>query len=275
MDRPDYRKEYLERSSSDEVERSTESAVTSATAVPALLARLGDRDQERKMRLDALSKLQTLSFAVEQFRPSLPDYLELLRAVSTEPDRVLRARALEILALRRDEYAQRLLLDGLQGRATPLVPRRKALKLLGYDQHAAPRELLVELVDSSDAVIRRRALRQLAADGESAPIFERIASDPEEDDKSRQIGLTALQSLQPEKFGELARRLAVDERVDDDLRAASLTALAEERRVGGAIEIDEDLREAVRETRDKTRSRRLTRAADNFLDAASPSPTDD
>ena len=156
---------------------------------------------------------------------------------------MLRARALEILALRRDEFAQGLLLDGLERKTTRLVPDRKALKLLGYDQHAVPRELLVDLVESSDAVLRRQALRQLAADGDSVSIFERIVSDASEDEESRRIGLTALQSLEPKKFEKFAREFAMDESVQDDLRAASITALAEERRVGKAAGADDELRQ--------------------------------
>jgi hypothetical protein len=125
----------------------------------------------------------------------------------------------------------------------------------------------VDLVESPDAVLRRQALRQLAADGDSASIFERIVSDASEDEESRRIGLTALQSLEPKKFEKFAREFAMDESVEDELRAASITALAEERRVGKAANADDDLRQAVQEARERTSSPGLTRAADDLLDA--------
>jgi hypothetical protein len=266
MDRPDYRKEYLEKGSEAEPAGAKKRASPTAET-EGLVEVLIDLERSREDRLSALARLQTLSFAVEEFRPFLGAYLEGLRAVATDRDQVLRARALEILALRRDEFAQGLLLDGLERKTTRLVPDRKALKLLGYDQHAVPRELLVDLVESSDTVLRRQALRQLAADGDSVLIFERIVSDASEDEESRRIGLTALQSLEPKKFEKFAREFAMDESVQDDLRAASITALAEERRVGKAAGADDDLRQAVQEAREKTSSPGLTRAADDLLDA--------
>jgi hypothetical protein len=266
MSSPDYREQYLkEVKDSEPAEAKRSGGPTSEAA--GLIEVLNDLESSREERLAALARLQTLSFAVEEFRPFLGDYLEALRGVATESDQVLRARALEILALRRDEYAQGLLLDGLERKSSRLVPDRKALKLLGYDQHAVPRTVLVDLVDSSDAVLRRQALRQLAADGESVSIFERIVSDPSEDEESRRIGLTALQSLEPTKFERFAREFAMDENAEDELRAASITALAEEKRVGKAVNVDDELRQAVEEAREKTRSPGLTRAADDLLEA--------
>jgi hypothetical protein len=266
MDRPDYRKEYLEGATEAEPSAAVERADPSSDP-EGLIEVLIDVERARDDRLSALAKLQTLSFAVEDFRPFLGDYLEALRGAATDPDQVLRAKALEILALRRDEYAQGLLLDSLERKSTRLVPDRKALKLLGYDQHAVPRELLVDLVESSDTVLRRQALRQLTADGESVSLFEHIVSDPSEDEESRRIGLTALQSLEPKKFEKFAREFAMDESVQDELRAASITALAEEKRVGKAASVDDELRNAVHKAREKTRSPGLTRAADDLLDA--------
>ncbi len=268
MDLPDYRKEYFDEASESEPAAATEGGdPTSGPDPEELLEVLRDLSRSREDRLSALATLQTLSFAVEAFRRSLPNYLEGLREVSTGADQVLRGRALEILALRRDEYAQGLLLNGLERKSSRLVPDRKALKLLGYDQHAVPREMLVELTDSSDTVLRRQALRQLAADGESVSIFERIVADSSEDEESRRIGLTALQSLEPKKFEKFAREFAMDDSVQDELRAASITALAEERRVGNVAAVDDELRHAVQEARESTSSPGLTRAADDLLDA--------
>jgi hypothetical protein len=266
MDRPDYREQYLKEVKDSQAAGATKRVAPTAEAT-GLIEVMNDPESSREERLSALAKLQTLSFAVEDFRPFLGDYLEGLRGAATAADQVLRARALEILALRRDEYAQGLLLNSLERKSSRLVPDRKALKLLGYDQHAVPRTLLVDLVDSSDTVLRRQALRQLAADGESVSIFERIVSDPSEDEESRRIGLTALQSLEPETFERFAREFAMDESVTDELRAASITALAEEKRVGRAAGIDDELRDAVQVARERTSSPGLTRAADDLLDA--------
>ncbi|MEA2125763.1 MAG: hypothetical protein QOI80_2545 [Solirubrobacteraceae bacterium] len=266
MSEPDHRAEYLAKAA--------KSGRRGAAGAPqdddpdTLLARLADPGEDRAVRLDALTRLQAMTFAVERFRPTLPRYIETLREIATGRDRQVRRQALEVLALRRDEYAQRLLIEGLEGERPALVPQRMAVKLLGYDQHATPSDLLGRLAtESSDTTVRRQALRALSADGSRAAVFRRIAADPDEDPEIRRIGLTALQSLDPQAFGDIAARVAVDDDVDEDLRAVSLTALAGEARAARASGIHDHLEAPVRDVRARTSSRRLTRAADDFLDA--------
>lgn len=264
MTAPDYRKRYAKASSKRE-KRSD--APGPRADVPELLAVLADKEADRERRLAALRELQALSFAAEQFQEHGRAYVAVLRAAATDRDARVRRAVLEVLAQRKDEYAQRTLIEGLEGKVKPLVPTRTALKLLAYDQHAAPRGLLRRLgSESSDPIVRRHALRQLTSDGSSKDVFHRIAGDPEEDPRLRRLGLVALQSLDPDGFRKLARRLAVDDDATDDLRAASLTALAND--VGAERgEASENLEKAVEQVRDQTGSRALTRAADGYLNA--------
>ncbi len=181
----------------------------------------------------------------------------------------MRRASLEALAQRQDEYAQRLLVDGLEGNGRAFVPARTAVRLLAYDPHGAPRELLRRLgAESEDTVVRQHALRQLCADGSSVDLFRKVATDPAENPGLRKIGLTALQSLDPEAFRAAARALVVDDDAEDDLRAASLTALTNDVHAMRAGAAEDDLQNAVRDARDRTRSKRLTTAATNYLDAA-------
>ena len=82
MDRPDYRKEYLEKGSEAEPTGTTKRA-SPTSETEGLVEVLIDLERSREDRLSALARLQTLSFAVEEFRPFLGAYLEGLRAVAT------------------------------------------------------------------------------------------------------------------------------------------------------------------------------------------------
>ena len=77
------------------------------------------------MRLAALAALQENSLRVAEFGPWAAAWTEALRGVATDEDRALRARALDILALEGDEYAQRLLTDGLRDRSGRSSRRRR------------------------------------------------------------------------------------------------------------------------------------------------------
>jgi HEAT repeat protein len=84
---------------------------------------LSDSAESAGVRAAALQVLQASSFRAAAFRPKRPEYLAALRAIIDEPDASLRQRALEVLAQRKDEYAQRRLLEGLEAPSQALVPR--------------------------------------------------------------------------------------------------------------------------------------------------------
>jgi hypothetical protein len=192
-----------------------------------LLAILRDAQDDPAVRLAALGALQENAFAVAQFGPWAAPFTEALRDVATDPDRALRARALDLLALEADEYAQRLLTDGLRDPRRALVPPAKALRMIGYDVHAEQYDLLRDLAaNATQKAVRNQALRLLAADGSSKDMFARIAADRGEDTTARATAAIALQGLAPDEFAALARDVVHDDDDDDRLRATVITALA-------------------------------------------------
>ncbi|HTI35740.1 MAG TPA: hypothetical protein VL422_18835 [Miltoncostaea sp.] len=188
---------------------------------------LRDRDDDPAVRLAALAALQENSFAVADFGPWAAAWTEVLRDVATDDDRALRTRALDLLALEGDEYAQRLLTDGLRDPRRALVPAAKALRMIGYDVHAEQYDLLRDLAaNAKQKAVRNHALRLLAADASSKDMFARIAADRGEDATARATAAVALQGLAPEEFAALARDVVHDDDDDDRVRATVITALA-------------------------------------------------
>ena len=117
-------------------------------------------------------------------------------------------RVLGILAREKDGYAQKRLLEGLQDPSKALVPPEKALQLLSYDVHAEAYPVAREIVkEPPNPEAKREALRLLSADANSAPVFEKLLRDKEEDRDIRQISAAALQAVKPKRFQEQAREI--------------------------------------------------------------------
>ena len=194
--------------------------------VPRVLSILGDADQPAEVRLAALEALQTASFSVVSFAPFVGRYVATLRKIADDPNPQLRESALGLLARRKDGSAQKKLLDGLKDPAKALVSPETALQLLSYDPHAEGYAAARKILDnppSDDS--RREALRLLAADAKSAPLFEKLLRDKGESPAIRRLAASAVHAINPQKLQEHARALVLDPTEEDDIRAVSLTAL--------------------------------------------------
>jgi len=225
-------------------------------SLQAILSVLRNKDEPIKVRLAALQALQAASFSVVAFESGRGDYTATLRAVADDPDLELRQRVLGLLAREKDGFAQKRLLEGLRDPEKALVPPEKALQLLSYDVHAEAYPLARAIASKPpNPTAKREALRLLAADASSAPMFERILRDKDEAAEIRQIASAALHALKPQKLQAHAREILFDTSEQEEIQATSLTALTQ----FGAIETvaaDEALR---------TRVERLSRAGSGKL----------
>jgi HEAT repeat protein len=238
--------------------------IQSDKSLQASLDVLRDRDQPIKVRLAALQSLQAASFSVIEFEPHREDYLATLRELVEDPDPELRQRVLGILAREKDGYTQKRLLEGLQDPNKALVAPEKALQLLSYDVHADAYPVAREIVNqppNPDA--KREALRLLSADANSAPVFEKLMRDKDEDREIRQISAAALQAVKPKRFQQQAREVLLDNKEYDDIQATALMGLAQ---FGDekAVENDDELRERVDEL-GKGKSAKIKKSAKHFL----------
>lgn len=230
----------------------------------AMLGVLSNQAEPIEVRLAALQSLQAASFSVVAFESCRSDYIATLRKVAIDPDLELRQRVLGILAREKDGFAQKKLLDGLQNPNKALVPPEKALQLLSYDIHGEAYPVARKIVQkppNEDA--RREALRLLAADARSAPIFEKLLRDKSENAEIRQISAAALQALKPEQMQSAAREILLDDSDYDDIKATSLTALTQ---FGDpeAVTKDEALKKRVTRISEKGGAK-VKRSARHFL----------
>jgi hypothetical protein len=217
-----------------------------------------------KVRLAALQSLQAASFSVIEFEACREDYLAAVREVVDDKNPELRQRALGILARQKDGYSQKRLLDGLKDPDQALVAPEKALQLLSYDVHAEAYPVARDIVNEPpNPEAKREALRLLSADASSAPMFEKLLRDKNEDREIRQMSAAALQTIKPKKFQQQARELLLDQDEFDDIQATALTALTQfgdEKNVGG----DEALMKRVDQL-GKGKSAKVKKPAKQFL----------
>lgn len=217
------------------------------------------------VRLAALRVLQTSSFRAAIFNPKRPEYLAALRTVIDDRDASLRQQALEILAQEKDEYAQRRLLEGLEGSSEALVPPGKAVQLIGYDIHAGHYPMLRDMVQNPPSPeAKQEAVRLLAADGTSRELLAGILDDKDERREVRNASAVALQSLAPAEFEERAKRVVLDDDEYDDMRATMINALTlfADRR---ALREDARLNERIEQLREQSPSQEVARTADMYI----------
>jgi hypothetical protein len=230
----------------------------------AVLGVLRDTNEPVAVRMAAMQSLQAASFSVVAFESSSGDYRATLRKVAQDANPELRQRALSMLARQKDGFAQKKLLEGLENPEKALVPPEKALQLLSYDVHASAYEAARAIVDHPpNPTAKREALRLLSADATAAPVFEKILLDKDEMRENRQISASALHAIDPEKMQALARNIVLDSDDYDDIKATSLTALAQ---FGdnATLAVDQTLRQSV--DRMKTQgSSTLQQSASQFL----------
>jgi hypothetical protein len=235
----------------------------------AMLKVLRDSAEPTPVRLAALQSLQAASFLVVQFESSRGDYLATLRAVATDPDPEIRQRVLGLLARENDGFAQQKLLAGLQDPTKALVPPEKALQLLSYDVHADAYPVARRIVSNPPSEsAKHEALRLLAADASSQPLFERLLRDKNETKDIRQLAASALQSIAPEKFQSHARAILLDKKEYDDIQATSLTGLTQFGDVAKVAK-DDKLMEQVGSLK-KAESSKLKQGARAFFAKYSP-----
>ena len=206
----------------------TEAVCEDDQKLQSVLKVLRDTDEPTPVRLAALQALQAASFSAPQFESCRGDYLATLRSIATDTDAELRQRVLGILAREKDGFAQQPLLEGLLTTLPVLVPPEKALQLLSYDVHADAYPVARQIVSKPPSVAaKREALKLLAADAASKPVFEHVLRDKEEDPEARRISASALQAVAPQALQTHAREIVLDPTEPDELQEASLTAITQ------------------------------------------------
>ena len=192
----------------------------------ALLAVVRSTEEPVQVRLAAIDALATAAFSVATFEPYRNDYIATLQEVADDPNPEIRESALGLLAGEKNKFAQKKLLDGLKNPAKALVPPEKALQLLSYDVHTEAYAVARDVASNPpNELAKQEALRLLAADPKTMPLFEKLLRDKDEKREVRQVAASALNTLSPDKLEDHAKEMLLDDSEYEDIQATSLTAL--------------------------------------------------
>ena len=232
----------------------------------ALISLLIDRKARVAQRSAALQALGALDFLGPRFEPYRADYKQALRQLATDPRATLRDKALELLAIAKDPYAQELLVKSLESPDEAVVSEAKAMQYLAYDDHAELTPLAQKLYERSTGAAREEALRVLATDPSAERLLTRLLNDKSETSNIRRISASGLQNLNPEAFEKAARTIVTDDDDFDEIRATSLAALTHGREAA-AKSPDPKLVDAVHKVAETTKSTALRSSSKRFLDA--------
>jgi hypothetical protein len=247
------------------LQQMTGGVTNSSKSFCSVLKVVTDQEQPSSVRLAALQTLEAASFAVHRFNPHRAEYIAGLRSIAEDADEEVRERVLAALAHESDPHAKELLLAGLKEPAKALLPPERALQLLSYDVHAdaysAARDVAMK---PPNEAARRAALRLLAADATSAPLFEKILTDKKESPEIRQLSASALHAIAPDQLQAHARGILLDKNEDDHVKAVSLTALTDLRRPELGP-VDDKLYKKVGEMHRDAPSTLLKQSASRFL----------
>lgn len=185
-----------------------------------------DRAAPAQLRAEAIRQAALLTFHPALMESRRPRYLAVLRDAAQAADPALRLLTLEKLAVEKDVWAMDELRKGIDSPAEALVPLSQAVGLLSYDVKAESFPTLHRIVDESDDDdAREQALRVLAADGGAAGKMERIATDKKQAVRVRRAA-AGLRSLDEGRLRAVAKKIALDESDDTEMRGASFTALS-------------------------------------------------
>jgi hypothetical protein len=233
--------------------------------IDVVLSMLRDATEPVELRKAALRTLQQASFRAVAFAPKRPDYLAALRSLIDDKDADLRRRVIGILAREADEYVQRRLIEGLEQPSKALVPAAKAIQFLGYDIHAEHFPILREIVRRPpNRAAQKEAVRLLGSDPSSKDLLAEILEDKSESPDVRNVSAIALQTLDPDQFEELAKRIALDDTEDDRLRASCISALTHFANPATLTDNAEFTR-GVEQLREKSPSRQVKQATAAYI----------
>jgi len=175
----------------------------------------------------ALSVLQANTFSSSLLSDKRPQYNNALKSlIETDTTYEIKERAIEYLALEKDEYIQDKLLKGLKNPNEELVKPEIAIQLLSYDLHSDAFPVLREIAQNSPNLrAKKEALRNLSTDPEAANLLLNTLNDKNEDEEIRHVCAVGLQSLQPDLLLDSLKNILVDSTENTELQVALLNTL--------------------------------------------------
>lgn len=226
---------------------------------------LENQREPADLRKEALRTIETLSFTSPYFPSLKPEIIQVFRGLINDPDQEIRNNAVTYLAKSKDEFVQRILVNGLERPEEAVVPEELAVHLLGYDIHAGIYPLLQKIVKSSaNNNSRSEAIYLLAGDPQAKELLRSTFKNRKERFDVRKNSLLALKQQSPNDFLGLAQETLMDDQENVSIRTISLNAISQMVEPG---EIHDRLIEQLKKINFETLPDTLASGINSFLES--------
>jgi hypothetical protein len=197
--------------------------------------------------------------------------MSALRQVLTDENPDLRSRAAEQLAIEKDEFVQRKLIEEIQSGSPHIVNRAKAIQFLSYDLHAEHYPLLRNIIQEDKATIteKNEAILALSNDTNSKDVLEAVAIDKAMPKTLRMSSANGLQAQDPYAFETIAKKIVVDDKEDEDMRILCLNSLMKQTNLG-KLQNDAAFRDSLKRLKSARKSPKLKRLSRLYIDKTKP-----
>jgi hypothetical protein len=188
-----------------------------------LISKTQESDEIQKA---ALYVLQTNTFSSTYMSSKRPDYTNALRNLSNVGGESTKSTAIEYLALEKDEYIQRKLVEGLEDPNKEIIKPEVAIQLLSYDLHAENYPLFRKIAENPpNKRSKKEALRNLSSDPNSADLLLKTLNDKSEDDEIRHVCAVGLQAMESNALQSSMKTILTDADEDSEFKTAMANTL--------------------------------------------------
>lgn len=223
-----------------------------AELIELMVDMLKDSTENLAVREETYLTLKANTFSSPVLNADKSIFKNALRAVATDDNASLREPALETLAAEKDEYAQRLLIDGLSGEGQAYLPADKAIRYLSYDLHSDYYPVIFDVLQKSEdnSQIQIEATRVLGGYEKARSYIAKKLKDTKSSIQLRKICAATLNANDQEYFIEQAKEIIVNDQDDQEFRSFCLDALAKTPQIS-KIRMDEKFNNRVKDIIEK------------------------
>jgi hypothetical protein len=201
-------------------------AAENESFIDELINLINKPNESEEIQKAALYVLQANTFSSTYMSSKRPDYTNALRNLSNVGSESTKSTAIEYLALEKDEYIQRKLVEGLEDPKKEIIKPEVAIQLLSYDLHAENYALFRKIAENPpNQRSKKEALRNLSSDPNSADLLLKTLNDKSEDDEIRHVCAVGLQAMESNALQSSMKTILTDADEDSEFKTAMANTL--------------------------------------------------
>ncbi|WP_166922964.1 tyrosinase family protein [Flavobacterium poyangense] len=217
--------------------------------VRVLIRILTDLSEPAELRKTVILQIRALTLEGPAFKQFRPIVIDGLRKVIRDKDKQIALEAIDLLAYQKDEWLQRVLIEGLENADKAIVSDETAVYYLSLDPHNFLDLFRKVAEESSDEKAKIMAIHALSSDTSSADFLLSVFENKAESSEVREAAAHALDAQNPELL--LAKSVEAfkdDEEQDHQLLTVLLSKLTLQDQDGlNKIRNDEELLNKIRQ----------------------------